>query len=101
MRILLFLVYGFMPLWVSIAYVIAGAVRHPGGHDYWATAPWIVIIFAPFSLVTIGFAAFILHMYAKSEGDLPRDLRSARATLLILVGGSVYAAIYLWRLSPP
>ena len=101
MTFLFYLVYGFMLLWVSIAYVLVGSAGRHAGHDYWTVAPWVVVFFAPFSLVTIGFAAFIQYMYGRSAGDIPRDLRTARASLLVLVGGSVYAAIYLWRLAPP
>jgi hypothetical protein len=76
MRLVLwFVVFGLLPFWVSLVYVVLGSRgRSP---EYWAAAPWLVIAAVPLCAVTLVMASITYAVYAATAGDTSRKIKYA------------------------
>ena len=88
---LLLILIASSPIWASFVFIVIGSFQSKGG-DYWAAAPWIMVI-ATFKYLgqTIMAAAITAALYFLVPGEPKRKL-----TVATLVGMALLGAIAWW-----
>lgn len=87
-----FLIFGLLPFWASLVIVILGS---NGRAEYWAAAPWLVVIAIPFCVITLITAGVTYAVYVATDGSSWRKLKYAGGcwillSALVLAGGAVF-----------
>jgi len=96
----LYLGFGLLPFWSSIVYVYLGSVGNARPEEYWAVAPWVIIIAAPFSAITLAMAGIITHIF-KVAGGGPHRSRYAFACFVFFLAIVLVAMEHVWSRNPP
>jgi len=91
-RILLFGGFGLLPLWFSIAVVWSGGEGRAATSEYWAAAPWFVVMGAMASAVTLAMAAVPWVVYERTRGDTTRRLKFAMGSFAAVCALAVVTA---------
>jgi hypothetical protein len=84
MKLLFLLGFGSLPFWIAILVVLAESRGHSS--DYWAVAPWLVLISIPLCAVTFVMAVIALVTYDRATGSKARKLSMGFAALAAQVG---------------
>jgi len=89
---LLLVLIGSLPVWGSFVFIVIGSFKSKGG-DYWAAAPWIVVIATiKYLSQTIVAAAITAAVYFLVPGEPKRKLTVATLTSMALLGGIAWRA---------
>jgi len=75
-KLALFVGYGLLPLWASIVIVIAGSLGSSSS-EYWAVAPWLIVVSIPLSAATLAIAAVTIAVQAGASGAQARKNATA------------------------
>jgi hypothetical protein len=85
-QVLFFIAVTLLPLWGSMVLVYLGGLDRATGDGYWAAAPWLVILSAPFCVLTLLLASATLIVYQRASGGLARRMMVAAFTFVIGCG---------------
>lgn len=97
--ILLFGGFGLLPLWVAIVGVVQGAEGRPATSEYWAAAPWFIVMAVPASAITLGMAGVPWAVYASMRGEHARRLKWAVGAFVATCAlVALVAAGVMWRM---
>jgi hypothetical protein len=84
---------GLLPLWVSMGVVIAGSYKPSAGSEYWAVAPWLVILGAMYCWISLIVAAVTYIVYTRTAGSTSRRYTMATAVFVL---SSALGATWAW-----
>jgi hypothetical protein len=98
--ICLYLGFGLLPFWSSIVYVYLGSEGYGRPQEYWAVAPWVIIIAAPYSAITLAMAGIISLTYKAADGS-PHRSRYAFACFVFFLAIVLVGMEYVWSTNPP
>lgn len=84
--------FGLLPLWISIGYVLLGSKGAPG--DYWNVAPWLVVAGVFASAITLAIAGVTYLVYNATSGERERKIKLAAACLLVLTAAATFGGSY-------
>ena len=90
-----FVIFGLLPFWISLVYVILGSIGRSS--EYWAAAPWLVIAAVPFCAVTLVMAAVTYAVYAATGGDPSRKLKYAGGCFALLSAVVLIGIGFFWN----
>src|SRR4051812_19059297 len=95
-RVLFFIGFGLLPLWIAIIAVAKGAAGR--GAEYASAAPWLIVIAIFICGITWSMARATLYVFDRSEGTLARKLGIAIAALLSMFALICVAVLfYKWH----
>ena len=97
--IFLYLGFGLLPFWSSIVYVNLGSVGQPA--EYWAVAPWVIILAAPFSAITLAMAGIVSYVDKQLGGGPSHRPRYAIACFVFFLAIVLLSMEYVWSSNPP
>ena len=89
-----FLGYGLLPLWASFLFLAAGGLG--AGGDYWAVAPWSLVVGVYLCGATLVIAAITVSIHANAMGDGARKDTVAARAFWAMNGVLALAAGVLW-----
>ena len=96
MRLAFFAAYGLLPLWASIAIVFIGAHQAYVSGNYWAVAPWLIIMGVLACGVTLTISSVTLVTYDRTDGDhLLKLKRSVRVFAFLHLAVAAVAG-FIW-----
>lgn len=84
--------FGLSPLWTSVALVLMGRGSNA---DYWAVAPWLIVIAIPLSGVTLLMACVTHAVYARTRGTRQQKFR--RAAWVFGLQLALVLTVVCWR----
>lgn len=92
-----FLGFGLLPFWVAIGIVMTGSLSPSRPFEYWAVAPWLIILAAPVCIVTLAITALTLVIHERVSGNRSHKNKIAFISFLslVLVAGGIISAIWL------
>ena len=90
-----FLIVGLLPFWASIVIVILG---NNGRSDYWAAAPWLVLLSIPFCAITLIVAGVTYAVYVATDGGWSRKIKSAAGCFAALSALAIVGVAVFWHL---
>jgi hypothetical protein len=88
---------GFAPLWVAIAVVYYGSLSASASSEYWASAPWLIIIAAPFCVLSLVVVALTTAVHARTQGSKGRRFRVAALCFVVLAPLSAALGWWPWH----
>ena len=89
-----FLVFGLLPFWVSIVNLILGSKGSTS--NYWAVAPWLVILSIPYCFITLGIAGATYKVYDSTSGCHSRKLKYAGRFFVVLSIVAIVVVKLIW-----
>jgi hypothetical protein len=99
--ICLYLGFGLLPFWSSIVYVYLGGVGQGHSDNYWVVAPWVIIMAAPFSAITLAMAGVVTLVYNTTGGGPSHKSRYASACFVFFLAIALIAMEHVWSTNPP
>ena len=66
--------FGLLPFWGSVAYVYRGSLSSSAPADYWAVAPWIVVVASVYCSITLLMSVVTCVVYYRTRGTRVRQL---------------------------
>src|SRR5688500_3977159 len=99
--ICLYLGFGLLPFWSSIVYVYLGSPGSGRSEAYWVVAPWVIILTAPYSAITLAMAGVVTLADKAFGGGPPHKSRYAFACFVFFLAIVLVAMVYVWSGNPP
>jgi hypothetical protein len=90
-----FAIFGLLPFWASLVLVILGSTGRSS--EYWAVAPWLVIMAIPFCGITLAMAAVTYGVYVATNGDFARKLKYAGGCFVVLSAVVLGCVAIVWN----
>ncbi len=97
----LYLGFGLLPFWSSIVYVNLGSPGSGHAQEYWAVAPWVIILAAPYSAITLAMAGIITFVDKVDAEDRSRRSRYAMVCFVLFLAIVLVAMEHVWSRNPP
>jgi hypothetical protein len=97
----LYLGFGLLPFWSSILYVYLGSEGLGRPEEYWVVAPWVIIMAAPFSAITLAMAGIITLVDKDFGGGPTPRSRYAIACFVFFLAIVLVAMEDVWSSNPP
>jgi hypothetical protein len=94
MRYAFILGFGLLPSIAALIYVILNSIGGPP--DYWASAPWILVLSVPFSGIAMMIALATVGVYVFASGDEVRRRNVAAGVFFTLLLATALVASSFW-----
>ena len=89
-----YLAFGLLPAWIALALMLLGSMhRSP---EYWAAAPWLLVLAVPMCAVTLAMAGVTHAVHARATGSASRRLRRAGSALAAMAAIVLALIALLW-----
>lgn len=89
-----YLAFGLLPVWIALALMLLGGMRRSA--DYWAAAPWLLVLALPMCAVTLAMAGVTHAVHARATGSASRKLLRAGSVLAAIAAIVLALAALLW-----
>jgi hypothetical protein len=88
---ILFIAFGFLPLWVAVAFVFIGGRSNHLAADYWNVTPWFILFSIPYCAITCGLAVATAAVYRRASGTRQRRFAVSATAFVALCVVAVLA----------